>query len=615
MKKIYYLLTLILIMSASSCKKYLETKPTDFLNPGNYYDTEAQLQAARASVYDNLGASGLWGSWANYLFAWSGDEAYMNRSTLTTGPWNYFYSSSDSYNRGFWANLYEGVNRANVLLANVDKNPEISQKLRDQIRGETLFLRAYYYFLLVQYYGDVPLKTTPTESVIEVDIARSPIKEVYDQILEDLKTAEPLVPGITELGFGGAVSKSAVRGLLARVCLTMAGEPLKDASRYQEARDWAKKVMDDAEAGHDLNPSYSQIFVNYAQDKYDIKESIFEVEFWGNRTDSYTETGNNAYINGPASDASNAGTTGRADSYMSITAKFYNVFEPGDLRKWYSVAHFTYPANSTYSGQKNLANPPATELAKYGMRPAKWRREYETLLPKFATATPQNVPIIRFSDILLMFAEAENEVNNGPSTAAIDALNRVRRRAWSSGVNSITVTNGGSGYTSEPTVTFSGGNGLEAKASAKVEGGRVMAITLERDSTGVMFYAEGKYSSAPTITISGGGGSGASATATINKVTDGDVTAGQASSKASFLALIQDERMRELNFEYLRKSDLLRWGLFLKVNQDMGNTIEHDAPGTFYAKYYSNVTERDLRMPIPSDEVNVNQNMVQNPGW
>jgi len=615
MKRKYYLFALIFIMSASSCEKYLETSPTDFLNPGNYYETAAQLQTARASVYDNLGNGALWGRYGLYLLSWSADAGYMNRSSLTTGPWNYFYSSSDPYNRGFWSNLYSGINRANVLLANVDKNPELDQALRDQIRGEALFLRGYYYFLLVQYYGPVPLKTTPTESVIEVDIARTPIKEVYDQILSDMKAAEGLVPGIAELGFGGAVSKSAVRGLLARVCLTMAGEPLKDVSKYQEARDWAKKVMDDGEAGHDLNPSYPQIFMNYAQDKYDTKESIFEVEFWGNQTDSYTETGINAWINGPASHASNAGTTGRADSYMSITAKFYNIFEPGDLRKWYSIAHFTYPSNSTYNGQKVLTNPPATELAKYAMRPAKWRREFETLVPKFPTTTPQNVPVLRFSDILLMFAEAENEINNGPTPAAIEAVNRVRRRAWSTGVKAITLTSGGSGYTSAPTVTFSGGNGQEAEATATVADGKVTAINLKRDTTGIMFYAEGKYSSIPTITIEGGGGSGAAATATISDVSEADVTAEQASSKANFLALIQDERLREFNFEYLRKGDLLRWGIFLKVNQDMGNTVEHDAPGSFYAKYYSNVSDRDLLMPIPADEVNVNQNMVQNPGW
>src|SRR5690606_30708580 len=120
-----------------------------------------------------------------------------------------------------------------------------------------------------------------------------------------------------------------------------------------------------------------------------------------------------------------------------------------------------------------------------------------------------------FADVLLMFAEAENEVNGGPTPAAIEAVNRVRQRAWSSGVKTITVTNGGSGYTSAPKVTFSGGNGLEAEATAIVTDGKVTAINLARDSTGIMFYAEGKYSSTPTISIEGGDGSGATATATI----------------------------------------------------------------------------------------------------
>jgi len=611
MKRKYYLPIILFILSLGSCKKFLETKPTDFLNPTNYYQTEAQLNAAKASVYDNLGAGGLFGSYANYLLSWEDDIGYMNRSTLTTGPWNYNYSPADPYNNGFWVNLYSGINRANVLLANIDRNPEISQSFRDRIRGEVLFLRGYYYFLLVQYYGEVPLKITPTASATDVDIAKSSIKEVYAQILADMTAAEPLVAGIQELGFGGEVNKSAVRGLLARVCLTMAGAPLKDISKYQDAKTWAKKVMDDGEAGHSLNPSYPQIFMNLAGDKYDIKECLWEVEFWGNRTDQYVETTNNGWINGPASLVTSA--TGRADSYMSITAKFYNIFEPGDLRKWFSIAHFTYK-NTSINGDKTLIAIPATETLKYGFRPAKWRREYETLLPKAPTTTPENVPLLRYSDILIMFAEAENAIN-GPTAEAIAAVNKVRERAWSTGVKTITVTNGGSGYTTAPTVTFTGGNGSNAQATATVSGGQVTGITLNRDPAGITFYTEGKYSSPPIITIIGGGGSGATATATVYDIHDADVTAEESSSKENFLSFIQDERMREFNFEGLRKSDLLRWGIFTKVNQDMGNGVQQDSPGAFYVLYYSRVSDRDLFMPIPVNEISGNQKMTQNPGW
>jgi hypothetical protein len=607
----YQLLALLLLFGASSCEQYLETEPTDFLSPSTYYETEEQLDYARASVYHILGASPLFGSWANYLLAWEGDIGYMNRASLTTGPWNYNFSSADAYNSGYWSNLFQGINRANVVLENVDKNPEIDQQFRDQLRGEVLFLRGYFYFQLVQYYGGVPIFTTPTISVEEVDFPRASVQEVYDQIVADMTAAEPLVADISTLGFGGQVSKSAVRGLLARVNLHMAGTPLNDPNGYAEASRWAKMVIDDTEAAHALNPNYPEIFMKLAGDQYDIKESIWEAEFWGNRTDQYVETTNQGWINGPPSNVNSE--TGRADSYMSITAKFYNSFEPGDLRKWFSIAHFSYTIEGE-NGSKTLNPVPNSELDKYALRPAKWRREYETLLPKAPTTTPQNVPLLRYSDIILMYAEAQNELNNGPTAEVVDLVNQVRERAWSTGIKDITVTNGGSGYTSEPTISISGA-GEGASATATVTDGVITEINLERDEAGIKFYQEGSYTSAPTITISGGGGSGATAIASIYRPEDSHVTSAQTSSKENFLQFLQEERMREFNFEGLRKGDLLRWGIFLDVMGNMGNTTQQDAPGAFYVRYYSNVEPRHQLLPIPSNEMTVNEAMVQNPGW
>jgi len=370
-------------------------------------------------------------------------------------------------------------------------------------------------------------------------------------------------------------------------------------------------VIDGTQAAHALNSTYPEIFMKLAGDRYDIKESIWEAAFWGNRTDQYVETTNLGWINGPPSNVNSE--TGRADSYMSITAKFYNSFEPGDLRKWYSIAHFSYTIEGP-NGSKTLNPVPTTEIAKYALRPSKWRREYETLLPKAPTTTPQNFPILRYTDVVLMYAEAQNEINSGPTAEVLDLVNQVRERAWSKGIKSISLTSGGSGYTSAPTVSFVGG-GEGASATATVENGVVTEITLDRDPAGVKFYQQGNYTSPPNISITGGGGSGASATATIYEPADAHITPAEASSQESFLQFLQEERMREFNFEGLRKGDLLRWGLFLEVMANMGNTVQQDSPGAFYARYYSNVEPKHRLLPIPSSETTVNEAIEQNPGW
>jgi hypothetical protein len=501
-------------------------------------------------------------------------------------------------------------------LANIDKNPEIPQAKRDIIRGEMLFLRGYFYFQLAIYFGGVPLRIEPTSDIVHVDVPRATLKETYAQVLQDMEAAEPLVPRIDSLGFPGAVSKSAVRGILARVNLTMGGAPLNDKSRYAEASKWAKMVIDDAKAGHVLNPFYPQIFINYAADIYDIKESIWEVEFCGNNTTQFTEAGMIGYINGLKS----GGSQGKADAYMNTTSKLYDAFEPGDNRKYWCIGHFTYLAKAG-PNNKTMVDFPATQLLKNQQYPGKYRREYEIVTPKSVNRTPENEPILRFSDILLMYAEAENEINNGPTPAAIKAVNDVRERGWSTGVRSITVTNGGSGYTSAPKVTFSKGSGVTtlipdtASATATISGGAVTAINLRRDLTGVTYYAEGQYKTPPTITISGGGGTGATAIAMIWQKTDADLTSEQTASKEAFLKVIQDERMRELNMECLRKADLLRWGIFLQVNKEMGDKLAIEMPGSPYIKYFTNVTEKDLLMPIPASECATNRAIEQNPLW
>ncbi len=229
------IIALIAIISISvSCTKVLDTKPTDFVSPKNYYNTPEDLQNALNGVYDILGSKPLYAQDMLYAFNAQTDEAAFNywNSSGNVAYAYYEYTSSSNEIGNFWGTIYQGIYRANSLLANIDK-PKLSKEKRNLIKGQALFLRGYYYFLLVSNFGDVPLILEPTKSVTNVSIARTPLKQVYQQVLADMTEAETLLQTqtSTSLKFAGKVSKSAVQGVLARVCLTMAGEPLKDVSK------------------------------------------------------------------------------------------------------------------------------------------------------------------------------------------------------------------------------------------------------------------------------------------------------------------------------------------------------------------------------------------------
>ena len=605
MKKIYYLLTLILTINLSACTEFLSTTPTDFLAPANYYQSEAELEAAMAGVYNILSHTGLYRSGIVYLNGLEGDEAYINRATLINYPFTYDYTATNTTIETFWSACYSGISRANLLLKNIDNNQNIKLEVRDKIRGQVLFLRGFYHFLLVQSFGGVPVLTEPTSSVDAVDVPRASVKEVYDQVIKDMTDAEALVPAINVSRSSGRVNKSAVRGLLARVCLHMAGNPLKDVSKYEEARKWSKMVIDDASAAHQLNPKYSDIFIKIARDEYDLKESIWEAEFWGNSFDAYSMAGNNARINAPASSNPNTGTS---VAYLNITGKLYNAFESGDQRKHWSIPNFTYNATGERGAKTFVAEP--TPATVYARNTGKYRREYETLLPQNTLSSPQNWPILRYSDVLLMYAEAVNQIS-GPTQEAVQAVNLVRRRAWSKGIKSVAITGGGSGYTTVPAVTISGGT--DAQATATISGGVVTGVVFAPDAvTGVK---NGSFTAAPTISFTGGGGSGALATATIFTAADADMPASATASKESFLKFIQDERLREFNLEGLRKHDLIRWGIFVESMKQVADDILRDVGSPTYLERFRSVSERHNVWPIPTKELTLNRAMVQNEGW
>ncbi|WP_017258871.1 RagB/SusD family nutrient uptake outer membrane protein [Pedobacter arcticus] len=610
MKHISKTLAVLILFIMGSCKDILETTPKDFLDPEEYYTKEEHIKSALTGVYAPLGTEAMYhlnliGSLTN-----ANDEVLRSATSGTglTGTMVYNYSASDAAVSGLWDACYLGINRANTLLANIDK-PQMDEILREQYRGEALFLRGYYYFVLVDNWGGVPLRLIPSKSsAVNVNMARSSVGAVYDQIIKDMTAAESLVAKISTLGFSGRISKTAVQGILARVNLTMAGFPLKDESRYAEAAKWTSKVINSGE--HALNNDYRQIFINHTADIYDIKECIWEIEAYGNNNNT------GAYQEGSwlstfgqiiSTDLQNPGY-GYGAFYA--TAKLYNLYDATDYRRDWCISPFRY------NGSVKAA---VTTL--YNRFPGKWRREYEPS-PKSKNFGPTNIPMLRYSDILLMRAEAITEMKKAADPLMVDTVNLVRKRGYGTflfgdTLNRITVTNQGVNYSAGnmPVITISGGGGTGAAAVAVLTGDKISAINI---TSGGKFYT-----SAPTITITvptGGTGSNALATATITAVSP-NLSSAKTASYTTFIEAIKEERSRELCYEVLRNHDLKRWGIFITRIKEVANEITISSPTIYPASFKflsragDNIDQRHQLFPIPASELSLNKLATQNPGW
>jgi len=617
-----FFLFLLTAYGLSSCKKALDTKPTDFYTPVNYYSTAAELQQALVGCYGLLSHQNIWGQYLNYEFNSATDELISNQNNANASnrAATYTYDATNSYIAGTWQYLYLLINDANNLLDNINK-PAMDSSQRNLIRGQALFLRAYCYFILTTNWGGVPL-VLHQPGISDVNVPATAQKDVYAQIVSDMQQAETLLQKQTEagLGYDDLVTVDAVDAMLARVFLYMAGSPLNDVARYQDVLTYTNKVINSG--AHSLNPDYKQVFINLCQDRYDVKEVIWEAGSYGAAAgasnaksndygnfvgiqSSYVTTDTSSYL----AAAWTCVTQKLFDSYGVDTTSTTTPKASFDLRRDWNCANYHY--TGTPRVKSIVTNP-------WLMYPGKIRREYCPWSVRSGASYNVNIPLMRYSDVLLMNAEAENQVN-GPDAAAYNAINQVKRRGYGilygNVVKTITVTNAGSGYTTAPTVTISGGGGTGATATATVSGGKVTGITIT--SHGTLSTSGPYYTSAPTVTITGGGGTGATAVATITSTTDADLTPGL--SQGDFQQAIEDERMRELCFEFVRKADLIRWGIFVSTMNNFASYAvangTNTSPGAFLAQIYQSVAPKHVLQPIPTYELSLDHALQQNPGW
>ena len=402
-------LSLILVLTVSSCKKYLDEKDLGNFVKTNYFQTSAQAQTFVNGLYNSL-----------YLFQ-NGDaygespfitiELFAGHATSlgqSVNNGNVIHQRTDAVNPGFedvWQNSYKAISNANLALENIPKVSVMDATLRKKLIGETHFFRAFFYYHLVRLYGDVPLITTPTElDSPDLYPARTPVAQVYDQIITDLKAAE--TAGLPETDQTGRVSLGAVRTLLASVYLTTAGFPLQKTANYALAAAEAQKVLSD----YTLFTDYAFLHDNAHKNQGEL---IFQSQYLvGVQTNAIPQ------LTVPFNLL--VGAWGDHLGAMIPTNQFVASYEAGDLRAQERQFYFSsYPQNSD-----------TTKIINFGEHALYKYFHVERSIPNTTNSgkSDENWTFLRLPEAMLIYAEATNEVS-GPTQAAYDQVNKIRARA------------------------------------------------------------------------------------------------------------------------------------------------------------------------------------------
>lgn len=441
MKNIFYT-TVVAALLFSSCN-FLDTEVYGSMDENNLYHDEATCMAGLAGIYDKLGAEGtyalnLWGDLDAGTDILVYNRVYGKDYIQVS---NYNYNNTDSKIERTWQDLYEGINRANDYIASIEeRSNEDCGGAQNKVMflAEAKALRALYYMNLVAFWGEVPLRLEIVRDLSHQQLKKSPQTDIYKQIIQDLLDAEQGCRPADELNAPGRISQTTVQALLARAYMWQAGYPV-EADTWGEALKWARKVK--ASNLHHLYKEadgvngYRSLFINMCSNKYDLtyRESMFEVEFYGNGLDKTNESGKVGLYLGISQGNQTDSDVPFAYAWYDGTRILFKMYEDKDARKWWNFGDYSY---QTVNGKvQKVMFTEEEKTKKTDGNPGKWRAEYDPVRPWSRNNSSINFPVMRYSDVLLMIAECANESEGHPTQEAIDALNEVRLRAGVDGVS------------------------------------------------------------------------------------------------------------------------------------------------------------------------------------
>ena len=382
-----------------ACSKALEEKPQSLLTDKVFYTTASDAVLAVNAAYDHLGGGTSSADFGGVYFnsfwvvqAVTSDNGKAGNQDANTIQLSEFrHDPSNAHVEDVWEDTYKTINVANIAIANIP-DIEMEAGLKNRLLGEVYFIRGLMYFELVRMFGGVPLQLVPTQDLSILTVERVTAEEVYVQIISDLQEAESRLP----VGYSGAdvgrATTGAASAILAKVYITR--------QQWDLAMDRSERVM--GLGVYQLLDDYAEVFKIKNNNSSEI---VFGINFTFNN-DAIWETSQFNVRALPLALNRNS------NSWEVPTQDVFNDFDPLDRR-----LEVTFATTFTESDGTILTFDP--HVFKY------WDQQAEPT----ASSSGADFYKIRYADVLLMFAEAANEVNGVPTAEAYEAVNRIRRRA------------------------------------------------------------------------------------------------------------------------------------------------------------------------------------------
>ena len=597
MNKFNILIAMLVCLNICGCSDFLEEDPKGKLTTDNFYNSESDARQAINGVYRRLSDS--WVTGYNIkqipndlLKRASWDEA--------SGLSNFTYGSENTYIAGMWQNHYAVIKDCNSVIDNVTANKEKINNWERYV-GQAHGIRAFLYFDLVRWFGDVPLVLTDTKSLDGLEVTRTPQKEVFRQIIEDFEycISHTMDKGDTSKGYQyGRLTKDACHGFLAKVYLWLGSVAQRDGKEILgNAADNFEKSLEHSSAviqggRYKLVDYYPDVFNAKTRDK--APDEVLWCVQGLTGDDTGTWTGMMFGIRG---------NQNLGGSWDNISSSDYHrmMYEPSDsIRRLWNCPRMTIQDDGTLWGwdYKMYWDTRGDQKLSEATENNNWLQWSIGKFRRYPLADPSSYnytnfgmdePLLRYADVLLMYAEAYNEVNHAPGDyrpssgmdmsgisiqSAYDAVNLVRKRSR--------IANEGIMHQDV----------LPRKL--------ITDYATEVDEC-VPDWKPGAY----------------------GYIYDGVRTAWEynryGDDYTAFRTEILNERARELVAESTdRWCDLVRRGILVKqmqawrlYNPFISNTErEITTPGA-----PENIQSRNMLLPVPLSEIDVNKNLTQNPGY